>query len=62
MVDGRAQGEKIDAKRYTINDIVRTLGLSRTTIMYYESLGIVAPAREGEQAVACSATPICGAS
>lgn len=50
MVDGRAQGEKIDAKRYTINDIVRTLGLSRTTIMYYESLGIVTPAREGKQA------------
>lgn len=50
MVDGRVRVEEIDTKRYTINDIVRTLGLSRTTIMYYESLGIVTPTREGEQA------------
>ena len=50
MGDGRERVEEIDAKRYTINDIVRTLGLSRTTIMYYESLGIVTPTREGEQA------------
>ena len=35
---------------YTINDIVRTFGISRTTIMYYESLGIVTPRREGDQA------------
>ena len=34
---------------YTINDIVRTFGISRTTIMYYESLGIVTPRREGDQ-------------
>lgn len=38
------------AHRYTINDIVRTFGISRTTIMYYESLGIVTPQREGDQA------------
>ena len=40
----------LDARRYTIHDIVRTFGISRTTVMYYESLGIVTPAREGEQA------------
>ena len=49
MGESRARGERVDVKRYTINDIVRTLGLSRTTLMYYESLGIVTPAREGEQ-------------
>ena len=42
--------EQIFEKRYTINDIVRTFGISRTTVMYYEQLGIVEPAREGEQA------------
>lgn len=41
---------KQDEKRYTINDIVRTFGISRTTVMYYEQLGIVEPSREGEQA------------
>lgn len=35
--------------RYSINDIVRTFGLSRTTIMYYESIGLVTPERVGEQ-------------
>lgn len=45
-------GETDGASRaytYSINDIVRTFGISRTTIMYYESLGIVAPRREGDQ-------------
>ncbi len=44
------RGERLYEKRYTINDIVRTFGISRTTVMYYEQLGIVEPAREGEQA------------
>lgn len=47
---GRQDGGRMGAHRYTINDIVRTFGISRTTIMYYESLGIVVPQREGEQA------------
>ena len=47
---GCQDGGRMDAHCYTINDIVRTFGISRTTIMYYESLGIVVPQREGEQA------------
>ena len=43
-------GSRQHEKRYTINDIVRTFGISRTTVMYYEQLGIVEPGREGEQA------------
>ena len=46
---GEAQGAG-RAYAYSINDIVRTFGISRTTIMYYESLGIVTPRREGDQA------------
>lgn len=33
---------------YGIQSLTRTLGLSRTTLLYYESLGIVSSARAGE--------------
>lgn len=32
--------------RFTMKDVVRTFGISRSTILYYESIGVISPQRD----------------
>lgn len=45
---GQCQDQRRQGRRYSISDLTNTLNISRTTLLYYEQLGILDPERTGD--------------